>query len=82
MFQIVVVCTLSVFISVFAESEISVAIPKSNDLVYTNKSWPDNYTVYGNYTGLRAATFRMNLYGRYSAGVKDEDDENDVKKKP
>ncbi|KAK7490911.1 hypothetical protein BaRGS_00017783 [Batillaria attramentaria] len=61
---IVVVCTLSVFISVFVENDlIQIEIPSTNTLVYTNSS--DNAT-YGNYTGLRAATFRGNLFEDYT----------------
>lgn len=61
---IVVVCTLSVFISVFVENHtIQIAIPTTNTIVYKNSS--DNTTFYGNYTGLSAQTFRNNLYDGY-----------------
>lgn len=62
---VVVICTLSVFISIFAKNEtILINIPSSNKLVYTNSS--DNTTFHGNYTGLKAANFRENLYENYT----------------
>ncbi|KAH9499367.1 hypothetical protein Btru_003903 [Bulinus truncatus] len=62
---IVVVCTLSVMISIFAKNhEIPVDIPSNNDYIYTNKSSSEK--IYGNYTGLDAATFRDNLYSNYT----------------
>ena len=60
--QVVVVCTLSVFISVFVKNNtVQISIPTSNGYVYSNAT--DNTTKYGNYTGLRAHTFKQNLYG-------------------
>ncbi|KAL8581793.1 hypothetical protein ACOMHN_010167 [Nucella lapillus] len=62
---IVVICTLTVFISVFVKNDtIEVGIPTTNHLVYYNSSV--NTTVYGNYTGLRLNTFKSNLYEHYT----------------
>lgn len=62
---IVVICTLSVYISVFVNHDpIEVGIPTSNHLVYTNSSM--NTTIYGTYTGLRLDTFKSNLFEDYT----------------
>ncbi|XP_076472572.1 LOW QUALITY PROTEIN: solute carrier family 12 member 9-like [Babylonia areolata] len=62
---VVVICTLTVFISVFVKNEtIEVGIPASNTLVYHNSS--DNTTVYGDYTGLSLNTFKKNLFENYT----------------
>ena len=66
--QVVVVCTLSVFISMFVKNDtIQISIPTSNGYVYSNAT--DNTTKYGNYTGLRASTFKQNLYGQWNSAA-------------
>ncbi|CAG5130954.1 unnamed protein product, partial [Candidula unifasciata] len=61
----VVVATLSVFISAFVKQDtILVEIPKTNTYAYSNAS--ANETIYGMYTGLSAATFRENLYSKFT----------------
>ncbi|XP_076452159.1 solute carrier family 12 member 9-like isoform X2 [Babylonia areolata] len=53
---VVVICTLSVFVSIFAKNQtIAVGIPSS-----------DNTTIYGYYTGLRGHNFRDNLFANFT----------------
>ncbi|XP_053379512.1 solute carrier family 12 member 9-like isoform X2 [Mercenaria mercenaria] len=64
---ITVICTLMVFISIFATNHtIQVAVPKENHLAHIKHG---NETINGtlkfNYTGLEAQTFRDNLYSGY-----------------
>ncbi|XP_005097586.1 solute carrier family 12 member 9 [Aplysia californica] len=62
---IVVVCTLSVMISVFVKSgDVDVEIPKTNDIAWFNKS--DDANITGLYTGLNGTTFRENLHSEYT----------------
>lgn len=59
----VVVTTVSVFISIFAKNKvISIDIPKDNKIIWVNTN-DTNVTHMANYTGLRLETFRDNLYG-------------------
>ncbi|XP_046326120.1 solute carrier family 12 member 9-like isoform X1 [Haliotis rufescens] len=63
---IVVICLLSVVISIFAfNHRIDVRIPFTNKVVYTNMS-EAQANITGNYTGLNAATFRENLFANYT----------------
>lgn len=64
LFQVVVVTTVSVFISIFAKNKvISIDIPKDNKIIWGNTNVTANVTHMANYTGLRLETFRDNLYG-------------------
>lgn len=70
------ICTLMVFISIFAKnSVIQVDIPKENHLVrHKLPNMTMNGTVTFNYTGLRAQTFRDNLYPGYERDYSTCDD--------
>ncbi|XP_055863932.1 solute carrier family 12 member 9-like isoform X2 [Biomphalaria glabrata] len=65
---IVVVCTLSVMISIFAKNyRLQIDIPFNNQYIYPNQSnLNQNNTITGNYTGLSATTFRENLFNNYT----------------
>ncbi|BFZ23131.1 hypothetical protein BsWGS_26170 [Bradybaena similaris] len=64
---VVVLATLSVFISAFVKNDsIAVEIPRTNDYVYANNNVTANTTIYGMYTGLSAATFRENLFSKFT----------------
>ncbi|OWF41053.1 Solute carrier family 12 member 9 [Mizuhopecten yessoensis] len=64
-FLLVILCTLSVFISIFAKtSPFEVIIPKTNRLVMN--STDPNSTVTGMYTGLSSNTFHKNLLSNYT----------------
>jgi hypothetical protein len=67
-FQITVICTLMVIISIFGQNHtIPVEVPKANHLAHHRH---ENETVNGtltfDYTGLTAKTFRDNLYCKYT----------------
>ncbi|CAG5136766.1 unnamed protein product, partial [Candidula unifasciata] len=60
---VVVLVTLSTFVSFFVKNyQIEVALPKTNHYAWGNRT--DAPT--GNYTGLRAETFRENLFHNYT----------------
>lgn len=65
---ITVVCTLSVYISIFAQNKnIAVRIPKENHYAQDHGLNLTNNNITFNYTGLKAATFRENLYDGYTS---------------
>ena len=63
-FQILLICTVSVGVSMCAKHAMRVPYPKSNTIIYPpNASIHYNYTQYANYTGFNLDTFRNNLGG-------------------
>ncbi|KAK3104628.1 hypothetical protein FSP39_006597 [Pinctada imbricata] len=63
-FMVVIVCTLSVFISIFAKNEeFNLKPPDTNKYIHRNKSTCHEHNL--TYTGLSAATFKENIYSEY-----------------
>ncbi|ELU01652.1 hypothetical protein CAPTEDRAFT_155483 [Capitella teleta] len=63
---VLVVCTLSVIVSMFFKDETCVPYPKSNNIIYPNASISYNHTKCANYTGFSIETFKNNLWADFS----------------
>ncbi|XP_064642404.1 solute carrier family 12 member 9-like isoform X2 [Lineus longissimus] len=65
---IVVICILSVMVSMFAVGSSCVTIPTSNKVAYAQSGLNEttNLTLCGNYTGLKPQTFAENTFENYT----------------